>query len=88
VLEAMASGTPVVTSNRTALPETAGNAALLVDPTSVEQIAEAIKKITTDTELRQRLRQNGLARAPQFSWGYTADMVRGILTQVAHHRAG
>jgi glycosyltransferase involved in cell wall biosynthesis len=80
LLEAMACGTPVVTANTTALPEVAGGAALLVDPTSVEQIAEAMKRIVSDTSLRQQLREKGLARAAQFSWDSTAARVHELLT--------
>lgn len=79
LLEAMACGTPVVTSNITALPETAGDAAVLVDPTSVEQIAAAMKQIVHDRSLRQQLREKGLARAAQFSWASTAARVHDIL---------
>ena len=80
LLEAMACGTPVVTANTTALPEVAGRAALLVDPTSVEQIAEAMKRIVSDTSLRQQLREKGLARAAQFSWDSTTARVHELLT--------
>lgn len=79
LLEAMACGTPVVTSNVTAMPETAGGAALLVDPTSVEQIAAAIEQIVSDTALREQLRERGLARAAQFSWACTASGVHTLL---------
>jgi len=75
LVEAMACGTPVITSNVTALPETAGGAALLVDPASEEQISEAMRRIVSDTSLRQRLRENGLARAAQFSWDSTTARV-------------
>lgn len=78
VLEAMACGTPVVTASSSALPELAGDAALLVDPTSVEQIAEAIERIVGDSLLRHQLRENGLARAAQFSWASTTAKVRGL----------
>jgi len=80
VLEAMACGTPVVTSNTTALPEVAGDAALLVDPTSVEQIASAMRRIVSDTPLRQQLHEKGLARAAQFSWASTTAKVQRLLT--------
>jgi len=79
VVEAMACGTPVVTSNVTAMPETAGDATLLVDPSSVQQIADAIQQIVFDTSLRGQLRERGLARASQFSWVRTASRVRGLL---------
>ena len=79
LLEAMASGTPAVTSNTTALPEVAGNAALLVDPTSVEQIVVAMRQIVGDNSLRRELREKGLAQAAQFSWTTTASMVHETL---------
>jgi glycosyltransferase involved in cell wall biosynthesis len=82
VLEAMASGTPVVTANVTAMPETAGDAALLVDPNSVEQIARAIEQIVSDTSLRQQLRNEGLKRATGFSWPRTATRVSELLGTV------
>jgi glycosyltransferase involved in cell wall biosynthesis len=71
LLEAMACGTPVVTSNITAMPEVAGVAALLVDPTSVEQISATMAQIVSDTALRGQLREKGLARAAQFPWAST-----------------
>jgi len=77
----MACGTPVVTANITAMPEVAGGAALLVDPTSVEQIADAMKQILSDTSLRQQLRERGLAQAAQFSWASTAGMVHEVLAK-------
>ena len=83
ILEAMACGTPVVTANVTAMPEVAGGAALLLDPTSIEQIATAMEQIVSDTTLRQRLREKGLTRAAQFSWDSTAMKVRRILTSGA-----
>jgi glycosyltransferase involved in cell wall biosynthesis len=79
VAEAMACGTPVVTANTTAMPEVAGDAALLVDPTSVEQIAEAMEQIVSDTSLRRQLREKGLARAAQLSWATTAARVDQVL---------
>lgn len=79
VLESMACGTPVVTSNVTAMPEVAGDAALLVDPSSVEQMASAVERVLSDTILRQQLQERGLARARQFSWATTTAKVREIL---------
>jgi len=73
VIEAMACGTPVITSNNSCLPEIAGDAALLVDPYSVEAIAEAIYRLDTDAALRQTLREKGLQRARAFSWRRTAE---------------
>ncbi|MFH1207093.1 MAG: glycosyltransferase family 1 protein [Patescibacteria group bacterium] len=68
VLEAMALGTPVATSNISSLPEVAGKAALLFDPEKEQTIANALRKILSDNKLRTRLSQAGMARAGQFSW--------------------
>jgi glycosyltransferase involved in cell wall biosynthesis len=72
VVEAMACGTPVVTSRGSCLPETAGEAALLVDPYSVESIAEGIAKVIEDPDLAKALRQKGIERAKKFSWKSSA----------------
>ena len=72
VLEAMACGVPVVCSNRSSLPEVAGDAALLCDPNDVGMLAHAIEQALADQDLRASLRQRGLARAAQFSWEQTA----------------
>jgi glycosyltransferase involved in cell wall biosynthesis len=72
VIEAMACGAPVVTSRNSSLVEVAGDAALLVDPLSVDDIAEALYRLHTDKELREELRQCGLARAADFTWEATA----------------
>lgn len=82
VLEAMACGTPVLTSNVTALPEVAGDAALLVDPLSVEAIASGIARLCNDRELRQTLSEKGLIRAQKFTWDAVADKVRAVLEDV------
>jgi glycosyltransferase involved in cell wall biosynthesis len=81
-LEAMASGTPVVTSNVSSLPEVAGNAALLVDPLDPEAIADGIQRVLTDERLRQQLHERGIARARQFSWETSVRRVREIYTAV------
>jgi glycosyltransferase involved in cell wall biosynthesis len=87
-LEAMACGTPVVTANTSALPELVGEAALLVDPTSVEQISEAMKQIVSDTSLRQQLRRKGLARAARFSWASTTASVQEVLAAATVQAVG
>lgn len=71
-LEAMACGTPVVTSDVSSLPETVGNAALLIDPLDVDGLAGAIRRLWDDEGLRRDLRARGLARAREFSWERTA----------------
>jgi glycosyltransferase involved in cell wall biosynthesis len=82
VLEAMACGTPVITSNRTALPEVAGEAALLVDPTQPEALAAAMSSLVCDGALRQALRAKGLARARAFTWDAVAQQTLAIYRTV------
>jgi glycosyltransferase involved in cell wall biosynthesis len=67
-LEAMASGTPVVTSNTSSLPEVAGDAAVLVDPYDVGSIVDGIERVLTDQTLADELRRKGPLRAREFSW--------------------
>ena len=81
IVEAMACGTPVLTSNITAMPETAGDAALFVDQRSVEQIANGMEQIVKDNFLRQRMREQGLARAARFSWSESCSQVRRLLAE-------
>src|SRR6476661_7165966 len=83
-LEAMASGTPVVTSNLSSLPEVTGNAALLVDPYNPEAIADGIARVITDRTLSDELRSKGLARARQFSWETSVRRIREIYGEVAN----
>jgi glycosyltransferase involved in cell wall biosynthesis len=71
VLEAMAAGLPVVTSNRSALTEVAGDAAMLVNPEDTTALQDALQELTTDQELRSRLAAEGRARAQIFSWEKT-----------------
>ncbi len=68
VLEAMARGVPVITSNRSAMPEVAGDAAVLVDPERDEEIGAALKALAADKARREELTALGLARAREFSW--------------------
>lgn len=72
VLEAMVRGTPVACSNATSLPEIAGDAALLFDPTSVDAIAKSIRRLLADADLRRELSEAGRARAAKFTWGEAA----------------
>lgn len=72
ILEAMACGTPVLTSTTSSMPEVAGDAALLVDPTSVEDMANGIRSLMSQPDLRARLRWKGLDRVLLFSWQETA----------------
>jgi len=72
VLEAMACGCPVITSNVSSLPEVADDAALLVTPTDAAEIAAALSRLLTDAEERCRLAEAGVARAREFTWRRTA----------------
>ena len=82
VLEAMACGVPVVTSNTSSLPEIAGDAALLVDPLDERALADAIARVIGDDPLAEDLRRRGRARARHFSWDETAR-----LTVAGYHAA-
>lgn len=82
-IEAMASGTPVVAADRAALPETCGDAALLVDPDDERALVAAVLAAATDQPVRERLRAAGLERARRFSWERTATALHELLTQVA-----
>jgi glycosyltransferase involved in cell wall biosynthesis len=86
-LEAMASGTPVVTSNLSSLPEVAGDAALLVDPYDPASIADGIERVLSDDSLRRQLRARGIARAHQFSWESSVRRVREIYGETAQEPA-
>jgi len=81
-LEAMASGTPVVTSNVSSLPEVAGDAAVLVDPYDPRSIADGIYRVLSDERLRRNLRRKGVARAGMFSWEQSVRRVRAIYGEV------
>ena len=85
ILEAMACGTPVVTSNESATPEIAGEGAILVDPLDEEAIAAQLLRLETDRQFRADQAAYGLARAPQFTWEATArkllDLYRSVAAQ-------
>ncbi len=82
VLEAMASGVPVMASNSTSLPEVAGHAAVLVDPTDVQAMAEGLRRVVMDEGLRVELIQRGLARSREFSWDRTAQRIGAVLREL------
>jgi glycosyltransferase involved in cell wall biosynthesis len=73
ILEAMAHGVAVVTSRRSAMPEVAGDAALLVDPENVEEIAAALIRLAADSDLREDLCRRGHERALQFPWSFAVE---------------
>jgi glycosyltransferase involved in cell wall biosynthesis len=82
-LEAMAHGTPVVTSNTSSLPEVAGNAALLVNPENVFEIQRALQKALLDPVLRTRMKQRGYEQAQRFSWTNSVARILEIYREVA-----
>ena len=82
IVEAMASGTPVLTSNVSCMPEVAGGAALLVTPTSVDELVEGLRMCLTDTHWQEQAAQNGLMRASQLSWDRCAEMTVQVYESV------
>jgi glycosyltransferase involved in cell wall biosynthesis len=81
-IEAMACGTPVITSNTTSLPEISGQAALLVNPESVDEIAAVISTLVSDSVLQERLRAEGYLQAKKFTWERTADRIIDVLRRI------
>jgi len=88
VLEAMACGAPVITSNVSSLPEVAGNAALMVDPRDTAALAGAIERLLTDSALAAEQRRKGLERAAQFSWQRTARETLAVYRQLLERGSG
>lgn len=83
VLEAMACGTPIVTSDLSALPEVAGDAALLVDPRDPSAIASAVERVLDEKDLRRDLRARGMSRAADYTWEATARRTAAVLHEAA-----
>jgi glycosyltransferase involved in cell wall biosynthesis len=83
-LEAMAHGTPVVTSNATSLPEVVGNAAVLVNPENVFDIMRALHRVLMDEALRARMKERGYRQVTKFSWENSVRRVLDTYHQVAH----
>lgn len=86
ILESMACGTPVIASLSSSIPEVAGEATLLVDPYSPEQIADAIERLQADDGLRADLIFRGLARSRQFTWQKAADETLAVISRVISSR--
>ncbi|OQY46060.1 MAG: hypothetical protein B6242_08865 [Anaerolineaceae bacterium 4572_78] len=82
VLEAMACGTPVITSNISSLPEVAGKAALYVFPKNIQEITDAMYRLLTDSALADDLRTRGLTQAKKFSWEKTAQETIAVYKQI------
>ncbi|AFZ36077.1 glycosyl transferase group 1 [Stanieria cyanosphaera PCC 7437] len=80
-LEAMACGTPVITSNLASLPEITGDAAILINPDQVQEITSAMSEIATNNQLRSHLSHLSLIQASKFSWQKTAEATRQVLEQ-------
>ena len=85
-LEAMAHGTPVVTSNTSSLPEVVGNAALMVNPENVFEIRRALQQALLDAEVRTRMKQRGYEQAQRFSWASSVSRILEIYREVAGQR--
>lgn len=87
VLEAMAAGTPVVTSNVTSLPEVAGDSAVIINPYNVDDIAEAINNLISDVDTYNTLRERGLKWAQGFTWARTVEETKKIYYDVMKTKA-
>jgi len=83
-LEAMAHGTPVVTSNVTSLPEVVGNAAVLVNPENVFEIMRALHRVLMDKALRERMKERGYQQAAKFSWETSVRRMLAAYGQIAN----
>jgi glycosyltransferase involved in cell wall biosynthesis len=88
IVEAMASGTPLLASDRRAIPEIAGDAAELVDPSDVDGLAARMSALIADATRRSELRRKGLARAPCFSWRQTAAATLQVYREAIESRSG
>jgi glycosyltransferase involved in cell wall biosynthesis len=86
VLEAMAHGVPVVTANRSALPEVAGEAAVLVDPERVDEIAAALLDLSANSERRDMLAEAGRVRAETFSWPRAVSETYAVYRELVYNR--
>jgi glycosyltransferase involved in cell wall biosynthesis len=82
-LEALAHGTPVVTSNTSSLPEVVGNAALMVNPENVFEIQRALQRALLDTETREGMKQRGYEQAQRFSWTSSVSRILEIYREIA-----
>ena len=85
VIEAMATGTPVITSNVSSLPEVAGDAAILIPPDDIDSWASSMSAIANPSKMREKLISSGLARAETFSWEKCARMTHDVYEKVIRH---
>jgi len=86
-LEAMAHGTPVLTSNTSSIPEVVGNAAVMVNPENVFEIMRALERVLIDQSLREKMRQRGYEQVKKFSWKNSAESIIAAYEQVAGMRS-
>lgn len=86
IVEAMACGAPVITSNHSSMKEVAGEAAVLVEPTSVRDMTKALARVAEDRSLREELSRRGLKRAAEFSWKRTAELTLDVYREVFERR--
>jgi glycosyltransferase involved in cell wall biosynthesis len=82
-LEAMAHGTPVVTSNTSSLPEVVGNAAVLVNPENVFEIMRALHRVLLDQAVREKFKQRGYEQVKKFSWETSARQIIAVYEAMA-----
>ena len=87
ILEAMACGIPVITSNTSSMPEVAGGAAILIDPYNPNELTNAIEQLLSDHKLRLKLRKAGFIQAAQFSWQKMAEKVLEIYKGVLNGKS-
>ena len=81
-LEAMACGCPVVTSGTSSLPEVVGEAGIMVNPYDIDSLAQAMRQVLTDTELRDNMIRKGLEQSKRFSWEKTAEQTLEVYNKV------
>ena len=82
LLESMACGTPVITSNTSSMPEVAGVDSALIDPTDVNSITDMMLRLENDGEYYSRIREYGLQRVNMFSWNHTAELLLSLYAEV------
>ena len=83
LIEAMACGCPVVTSSASSLPEVVGDAGITVDPHDTDSLAQAMRRVLTDSKLREEMISKGLKQAKKFSWDKAAEQTLGVYNRVA-----
>ena len=82
-LEAMAHGTPVLTSNTSSIPEVVGNAAVMVNPENIFEIMRALERVLVDQSLRDKMRQRGYEQVKKFSWQKSAEALLAAYEAIA-----